>query len=182
MKTLILDPGDYISILDFLTTYRLVCDAKRFREGVAMWAMLQFVAGRVTLSLNSRMVQWDGTKGIATTVSSNSAALQDPRSFSYPKVENHLLKWYTCEENINKADATISGLTQPTSMTPQQYDKAIFAKAIRVEEIYDEGTLNDTIIEGSDGLICHCLRVNWATQPHADLTDLAFQGHFILFI
>lgn len=45
-----------------------------------MWAMQQFVADRVASSVNSRMPQRDGIKGITTTVNSNEATMQAPSS------------------------------------------------------------------------------------------------------
>lgn len=73
MKEHTFDPSDPISILGFLTTFKLACDANRIHEGAAMWAMLSFVADLAAASPNSRMVKSDGTTIAVATVRATTA-------------------------------------------------------------------------------------------------------------
>lgn len=105
-----------------------------------------FVADRVTLSLNSRMVQSDDTKDIKTDDNSNGATLQPSHLQSYPEAMNHLLKRYANNEAIAEADAAILCFTQLANTMPLQYTEALFAKATRIGNVHDEDTLIDKFI------------------------------------
>lgn len=118
--------------------------------------MPSFVADCVAFSLNSRMMQNDGTKGQDTTVNSNGVALDAPGHCSYLEVVNHLLKRFANDESIADADAAILRLTHPAGMTPLLYGEALFAKVIRVGDVYEEGKLNDTFNGG--GELVHTLQ------------------------
>lgn len=146
-----------------------------------MWAMPSFVADHVAASLNSRMVRSDDTSIAVATVHA-TAASQAPRLTSYPEVVNHLLKRYANDQGIAETDAAISRYSQPAIMTPLQYREDLFAKAIRVGDVYGDAVLNDIFIEGIDASIRQSLRKYWATHPHADLTDLAFVDQSLLAI
>lgn len=62
----------------------------------------------------------------------------------------------------------------PSGMTPQQYANDLIAKLCKVADVYDESTLNDVFIEGVDASIQQSLRNFRVTNPHSDLTDIAF--------
>lgn len=115
-----------------------------------MWSMPSFFTDRVEFLLNSRLVQSDGTKGRTTTSNSNAAALQAPRLSSYSEVVNHMLRRYANDETIEDADVAIHCFSQPAGMIPLQYGEALLGKANRVGDVYDEGILNGTFIEGLD--------------------------------
>lgn len=67
-------------------------------------------------------------------------------------------------------------------MKALQYGEALFAKAIRVGDVFDKGTLNEKFIEEVHESIRLSLREYWATQPHADLIDLAFRAQYLIAI
>lgn len=55
VKTNMLDPGDPISTINILTTFKQLSDSKRFHEGTAMWGIQHFMTKSVTAaSLTSR--------------------------------------------------------------------------------------------------------------------------------
>lgn len=56
MRTRTFYPADPISVLGFLTTFKLQCNAKRVNECAAMLEMPIFVAGHLACSLKSYMV------------------------------------------------------------------------------------------------------------------------------
>lgn len=85
-------------IINFLTIFKLACDASRIRIGTATLAMPIFVANSVVSAFNSCMVQSNGTKGLATLISSNGTALEAPRLRSYSEVVSHLPKRYANDE------------------------------------------------------------------------------------
>lgn len=177
MNTHTCDPADPISNLGLLTTYKFEYDENRIHEGGAMWAMAHFVADRFASSLNSPMVQSDETKGSATAVNFNRAIIQ-----VYFETVNHLHKRYTYDETIAKANAAILRFKHSTNMTPLQHCKVFFPEDNRVRNLNDEGTLNDTFIEGVDESICDSLCGNCVTHTNADLTDHGFQDQSLLAI
>lgn len=89
MKTHSFDQADSISVLGFLTPFKLPRDANCILKDAAMWAMPHFVADRAASFLNSRMIQCNGTKGIEPTVNSRRGTLQSLRLQSYLEDKDH---------------------------------------------------------------------------------------------
>lgn len=168
--------ADSGSILGFLTTFKLACDASCLHENATIRTMPSFVADRVVSSLNSRMVQSDLAESLDTAVNSNEDPLQAPSFRSYSEVVNHLPKRYAIDKAFAAADATILRFSQSAGMVSLQHGEALFAKAFRVGDVYDECILNDTFIEGGDSSIRYSLRYNLSTHPPTDLIGLAFQA------
>lgn len=65
-------------------------------------------------------------------------------------------------------------------MTPKQYADGLTANLFKAADVYDEGTLNDGLIEGVDELIRHSLRNYWATNQQADLSETAFHAKSLM--
>lgn len=60
-------------------------------------------------------------------------------------------------------------------MTPLQYGKDLFAKAICLADVFEESALNDIFTKCFDESICHGLRKLWSSNCDVDLTDSAFE-------
>lgn len=93
---------------------------------------------------------------------------------SYVEVVKHFLKSNSHNEVFSEACEAILRFTRAASMMPPQYGKALLAKAIRVGDVYDEGTLNDTFMEGGDELIRSNLRGYYSNHPQAIHNDMEF--------
>lgn len=57
-----------------------------------------------------------------------------------------------------------------------RYFEGLSTKTICVDNVCNEDTLNDTLMNGVDELKRHSFHGYWTTCPLAELTDLAFQG------
>lgn len=66
--------------------------------------------------------------------------------------------------------------TQPTSMTLKQYADDLYAKSCKVADVYDESTLNNSVVEGVDIFSCHSPRKCWASSLQVDVTNIAFKA------
>lgn len=76
VRTHSFDAVDASFLLTILKATKLTYNAYRIHESAAIWAMSNFVTERVPSSLNSIVLQSDGTKGIATVVNSIKAVTQ----------------------------------------------------------------------------------------------------------
>lgn len=120
--------------------------------------MHRFLTNHLESLLNNRrMLRSDGTKGLTVAVNSNNCEPRAARLRSYSEVVNYTLKRYVNDEAIAKVDAAIPCFTKPTGVTRLQYRKALFARVIRVGDVYDEGNLKDAFIEGVDESIRYSL-------------------------
>lgn len=160
----------------------MACKADSVIEGAALKVMPSFVADRIVSSLSSRIVHSDRMERLATTVNFNGVALPRPCLLWNSELVNHLLNRFAKSEIKIKADTAILRFAQPGEMTPLQCSKALFAKAISVGDVYDEGTENDPFIEEEDESIRYSLCQYLSTHPHTDFTDLAIQGQLLLVI
>lgn len=78
----------------FLTTFMLAWNTNRVYKSAVVWVLSIFSTDRVASSINSCIVQGDGTKGLAATVNFSGAALQAP-TYGIP------LKWRTtCSRDV----------------------------------------------------------------------------------
>lgn len=63
---------------------------------------------------------------------------------------------------------------QPADVTYQKYVDYLVAISCMVADVYVEGTLNDVFAEGVHTSIRHSLRLYWAQNPQADLSNIVF--------
>lgn len=157
MKEHMFDSASFISMIGFLTTFKLGCDAIRIHEGAAMWVMPHFVSERVVASTNWQMIRNDGTAVAATIITPNRLASQVPRLRFYAEIVNHLQKRYVHAQTIADADAMIPRYTQPANIKPLQYGEDLFSKAVHLEDVYKGSALNNIFIEGIIKSIRHSL-------------------------
>lgn len=139
-----LDPNLY---LGFITTFELACRATRIQNDPSVWKMLCIVADRVLSPLNSRMIQNERTRVLASTVSLNGVIPLAPRLKTYSEVVTHLYRSYASNKAISKANATIIRFALPAGMTLSQFCAAHFSNAVFFEDVYHEGALNNTQIK-----------------------------------
>lgn len=101
---------------------------------------------------------------------------------SYPEAVDYHLKNYANDQAIAEYDASVLRYMQPASMTFQQYAGDLIAKSRKDADVYDEDTPNNVFIEEVNQSLRHSLQNYWATNPEADLTDIAFQAESVLAI
>lgn len=57
MNVHLFDTKDSISTINFLTTFKLVCDTNKLNERAAMWVLLRYEKEKLLNALNSRMCE-----------------------------------------------------------------------------------------------------------------------------
>lgn len=120
LKLHILDTKDPISVIGFLSTIKLACDANCILKGSTMLVLPQYVNETIASALDSRMVAKDKFTPITVSVrnyDTRSRKLHCP----CPEVANYLLKKFPSDQAIAEADAAIFLYMQPSNTTPQQY-------------------------------------------------------------
>lgn len=95
---------------------------------------------------------------------------------------NYLSKKYATDQVITKYDTAIQCNVQPSSIKPHLDLDDLFDNYCMVANVYDEGTLNEVLVEGVDPSFRHTLRNCCATNSHADRRDIAFRAELLLFI
>lgn len=123
------------------------------------------------------MNQSEDTKGITATDYSNGAMLQTPRPWSYPEGVHNSLRKNAHNEVIARANAALIRLKQPTNKTQLQCGDALFAKVIRVGDVYDEGKLNEKFIENVDESMRYTLRDWDSTHKKISPTWSSMRNH-----
>lgn len=118
-------------------------------EREAMSVLSQYVVKTPTNALNSRMSAQDRLSSFATSVRNEEPRTQELLRFCL-EVVNYLFKKYATDRATAKNDAAILRYAPSPKLSPQQYVDKLIAKSCKVADIYDEGTLNDVLIEGVD--------------------------------
>lgn len=176
------DLAETNNVQGFPNTSNRARHANCIYENAAIRNTTHFVTDRVVTSPNSRMAYSEETEGITDTANFIWDTKRVLRPWSYPIVVNHLLKSYARYEAITEENAATLFLTKFSTIMPLYYGEALFAKTMRVEDVYDDRTLNDTFINRADELIRHGLQGYWATHRHVELTNMAFKAQSLLAI
>ena len=153
--------GDSIRILDYLDSFRRVCDIMEVHEGAALLLLPQFMTGAPKQDMLQKVETY--SKGHR----------QSGRLTSYCQAVNYLLETYADNQTISRAHAEIIRLQQKEDQSPLRFRDHLFARASRCGKVYDQEALIHIFIEG-----CHESIRNLVRQKHADarritLTKLA---------
>lgn len=117
---------------------------------------------------------------VVASVNTVEPTIQKKLIHSYPEVLNYLLKKLANDLAIAEKDSAILRYIQLANMTPMQCAEDLYAKTFKVAEINCESMLNNVFIEEVDSSICHGLREQWATNPHANVTYIPFKAQSLL--
>lgn len=142
--------------------------------------MPHFVADHLASSLRSQVIQNDGIKDNTRTNNFNETTLQAAHLRSYPESVSLILNRYTHNEVIAEANAAIQRFMHPANITPLQYGKNLFAEAICMGNVYGEGNLNDSSIDGAGESVRYRLCKYRSTHLQTDCTSLSFQAQSLL--
>lgn len=82
-----------ISMINYLTEFKRACDLSRIHEGTAVWLFWELVNGPTLASMKVRL-----------TLSTNNSDRHDDTITIYAEVVYHLLRRYTIDAIIVKAD------------------------------------------------------------------------------
>lgn len=163
MKTNIFDSFDPISIISFLSAFKLACDTNGVHEGAAMWLLHFFMKKPAAAALNSRI----------SLPSKSHRRHKEGTLTTYCEVVNYLLETYATDDVIAETDAEILRFTQPPTKSPTEYAEALWNKALRCDRVYDEYVLKGIFIEGLHESIRHSMRSYWGSRKNATVHDLA---------
>lgn len=180
IKARTFDLSETISILVFLYNVWTSGQWWLHHEGAVMRVLYSFVSKLVSVFFKSRMMKKDNTPKIVAAVKSNFPTSNISHLFSSPKVVNHILKRCANDWSTTKADATIRHVMKPVGITSLQCGEGLFAKAVRVWNVYIESISIDVFIEGVNSSILNNLRGYLELYVHVYFSDLAFQAQFLL--
>lgn len=129
MKISFIDRSDLISIISFLSSFKLACSKNRIHGGEAMWIFYFFLEKEAAAAL-----RWKIT---FKSKSSHKPQKEETLTANW-RIWNYLLKTFFIDEWVAKADAEIMKFNQPLNKTPIEYANLLWAKMLGFDRVYGE--------------------------------------------
>lgn len=137
-----------ISVVRFLSSFKLVCNRNGVHVGAALWLLHCFLKRPTAAAL----------KDCIALPSKMHRRHKEFTVTSYRKVVNCLLETYATDDLIGKTDADIMRFPQESNKLPTEYAEALWKKALRCNRFYDESVLKGIFIEGLPSSIHHSMK------------------------
>lgn len=170
MKDQVFSGKDLISAINYLTEFKRECDSSRIPERAAVWLFRDFINERALAANEARM-----------TLSCNDTKKHEVTITSYTEIVNQLLRCYTTDTPIAKADEKIHNFRQGL-LALRDISQNLLDLTLRFSGVYNEQTLIGFLVEDIFLSIRSIMCRWWAGSRGATLEYLMCQVRYLLFL
>ena len=135
----ICDESQPITIITFLTEFRMVCNNADVHEGDAVWLLTYFLRSKRKCAYQARLSSPEDVRRNRLTT--------DQKITSYLESVDYLLSTYTTADVINEADSSVHRLRQHR-FSVQEYVDELVDRAVKCGDVFDDNELMKIFVEG----------------------------------